>query len=126
MIEDKDTEGFNPQAKVELKKSVDEFAKDLVREANRIETSMNTTAKGPEITSSIVYDAKILLRHKLSKPKIGILNKILKIAASVSCLLVGIMYQADKLKNSTGYMVFFIILITVAIILTTITFIKDN
>lgn len=68
-ITDSDLAGFNDQAKQELKVSVDTFSDDLIAEANRIESSINSTSQGPEITSSIVRDAKVLIRHKISRPK---------------------------------------------------------
>lgn len=124
-IPDKDLEGFNTQAKEELTKSINEFTKDLISESNRIEASVNSTAKGPEITSSIVADAQVLIRHKISKPKKSFWKVVLKIGASVASLLAGVMYQKDKLQES-GYLVLYIIVIAVAILLTTITVIKED
>lgn len=124
-ISDNDLAGFNDQAKQELKVSVETFSDDLIAEANRIESSINSTSQGPEITSSIVRDAKVLIRHKISKPKKNIWSIILKIAASVLSLVAGIMYQKEKLQDTT-YLVFYIIIIAIAILLTTLTVIKEN
>jgi hypothetical protein len=124
-INDSDLAGFNDQAKQELKTSVETFSDDLIAEANRIESSINSTSQGPEITSSIVRDAKVLIRHKISKPKRNIYSVILKIGASVLSLVAGIMYQKEKLQDAT-YLVFYIIIIAIAILLTTLTVIKEN
>lgn len=124
-INDSDLAGFNDQAKQELKTSIETFSDDLIAEANRIESSVNSTSQGPEITSSIVRDAKVLIRHKISKPKRNTLSILLKIGASVLSLVAGIMYQKEKLQDTT-YLVFYIIVIALAILLTTISVIKEN
>lgn len=124
-IKDSDLAGFNDQAKQELKSSIETFSDDLIAEANRIESSLNSTSKGPEITSSIVRDAKVLIRHKISKPQKNGWSILLKIGSSVLSLLVGIMYQKEKLQD-TGYLVFYIVTIAFAILLTTLTVIKEN
>ncbi len=124
-INDTDLAGFNDQAKHELKVSVETFSDDLIAEANRIESSINSTSQGPEITSSIVRDAKVLIRHKISKPKKNIWFILLKISASVLSLVAGIMYQKEKLQDTT-YLVFYIIIIAIAILLTTLTVIREN
>lgn len=124
-ITDSDLAGFNDQAKQELKVSVETFSDDLIAEANRIESSINSTSQGPEITSSIVRDAKVLIRHKISRPKKNVWSILLKIGASVLSLVAGIMYQKEKLQDTT-YLVFYIIIIAIAILLTTLTVIKEN
>ena len=124
-ITDSDLAGFNDQAKQELKVSVETFSDDLIAEANRIESSINSTSQGPEITSSIVRDAKVLIRHKISRPKKNFWSMLLKIGASVLSLVAGIMYQKEKLQDTT-YLVFYIIIIAIAILLTTLTVIKEN
>ncbi len=124
-INDADLAGFNDQAKQELKTSIETFSDDLIAEANRIESSVNSTSQGPEITSSIVRDAKVIIRHKISKPKRNRCSILLKIGASVLSLVAGIMYQKEKLQDTT-YLVFYIIIIALAILLTTITVIKEN
>lgn len=124
-INDTDLAGFNDQAKQELKSSIETFSDDLIAEANRIESSVNSTSQGPEITSSNVRDAKVLIRHKISKPKRNPWSILLKIGASVLSLVAGIMYQKEKLQDTT-YLVFYIIVIALAILLTTVTVIKEN
>lgn len=124
-IPDKDLQGFNQNARDELKKSIEEFSNDIIAESNRIEGSINTTSNGPEITSSIVADAKVLLRHKISKPKKGFGKIVLKIGASIFSLLSGIMYNKESLQNN-GYLVLYIVVIAVAILFTTLVVIKDE
>lgn len=123
-IPDQDIKGFNFQARDKLKHSVGEFVSDLIEESNRIESGRNTTSGDPEITSSMVNDAKILILRGLVQPKKGILTKITRIAASILSLVVGIMYNPSKLQDS-GYMLLFIIVVTAAILSVTIATIKE-
>lgn len=124
-IPDKDLQGFNQKARDELQKSIEEFSNDIIAESNRLEGSINTTSNGPEITSSIVADAKVLIRHKISKPKKSFGKTALKIGASIFSLLAGIMYQKESLQNS-AYLVVYIIVIAVAILLTTLAVINED
>ncbi|KAF5028964.1 hypothetical protein DSECCO2_653520 [anaerobic digester metagenome] len=123
-IQNESVNGFNAQAKIKLEESVNEFISDLIEEANRIESGRNTTSGSPEITSSMVNDARVLIRRGLAQPKKGLRIKILRIFSSVLSLAVGIMYDSTKLQNS-GYMLFFIIVIAAAILSVTIATIKE-
>jgi len=124
-LDDNDLEGFNQQAIEELENSISEFAEDLISESNRIESSINSTSQGPEITSSMVRDAKVLLRHKLGRVKKSIGTIILKSLSTVFLLLAGILYQPEKLSSLDEYMVFYIVIIALAILFTTLNFIKE-
>lgn len=124
-ISDNDVDGFNEQAKTEFKDSILDFSNDLIAESNRLESSINTSSTGPEITSSIVRDAKVLLRHKISKPKRSYRIIALKICASISSLIVGIMYDKEKLQDGV-YLIIYIIVIALAILLTTLIIFKEE
>lgn len=124
-IPDSDVQGFNQQAQSELKKSTTEYIDDLIAEANRIESSRNTTSNGPEITSSIVKDAQVIIRHKISRPKKSWGKILIKILASLFSLISGIMYQQEKLQNST-YLVIYIVIIAIAILFTTLVIIQED
>ena len=123
-ILDENLKGFNSQAKVKLSEATTEFAGDLIEESNRLESSRNTTGNEPEITSSMVNDAQVLIRRGLTQPKKGIGLKILRVVAAVLSLLVGVLYDSTKLQNG-GYMLLFIGVITAAILTVTISTFKE-
>ncbi|MDD5759591.1 MAG: hypothetical protein PHI06_10990 [Desulfobulbaceae bacterium] len=116
--------GFNDKAKEKLSEAATEFVGDLIEESNRIESSRNTTGNDPEITSSMVNDARVLIRRGLSQPKKGIGLKILRIASAILSLLVGVLYDSAKLQSG-GYMLIFIGVITASILTVTISTIKE-
>lgn len=124
-ISENDLKGFNNKAKGKLSEAATEFVGDLIEESNRLESTRNTTGDDPEITSSMVNDARILIRRGLTQPKKGIGLKALRISAAVLSLLVGMLYDSTKLQSS-GYMVFFIVVITAAILTVTISTIKEQ
>ena len=123
-ILDENLKGFNSQAKIKLSEATTEFAGDLIEESNRLESSRNTTGNEPEITSSMVNDAQVLIRRGLTQPKKGIGLKILRVVAAVLSLLVGVLYDSTKLQNG-GYMLLFIGVITAAILTVTISTFKE-
>lgn len=123
-ISDNDLKGFNNQAKAKLSEAANEFIGDLIEESNRLESTRNTTGSDPEITSSMVNDARVLIRRGLAQPKKGMGLKMLRIAAAVLSLLVGVLYDSEKLQSG-GYMLLFIGVITSAILTVTISTIKE-
>jgi hypothetical protein len=124
VIMDEDLKGFNSKAKEKLDESAKEFVGDLVEESNRIESASNTSGNDPEITSSMVNDARVLIRRGLSQPKMSMSVRVLRVLAAISSLVVGILYDPARLQNS-GYMLLFIVVITAAILTVTISTIKE-
>lgn len=124
-ISEDDLKGFNDKAKDKLSEAATEFIGDLIEESNRLESSRNTTGDDPEITSSMVNDARVLIRRGLAQPKKGIGLKIFRVAAAVLSLLVGVLYDSTKLQSG-GYMLLFIGVITAAILTVTISTIKEQ
>lgn len=123
-IDDSEINGFNNQAQTVLKTYIESFSNDLITEANRIESGINTTSSTPEITSSMVNDANIFMRRGLIQPKKNVWVKVLKIGSSVLSLAVGIMYNPTKLQDSF-YMACFIVLLVVTILVVTISTMKE-
>lgn len=123
-IPDDDLKGFNAKAKEKLDESAKEFVGDLIEESNRIESARNTSGNDPEITSSMVNDARVLIRRGLSQPKKNMNVRLLRVVAAILSLLVGMLYDSTKLQDS-GYMLLFIVVITAAILTVTISTIKE-
>jgi hypothetical protein len=113
-LDDRSLGGFNDPAKDELKKATVTFASDLIQEANRIESVRNYNSGNPQITSSMVSDAVMLVRGGLIQPKTKWQIKALRVLAAVLTLIVGNLYDATKLQDST-YMLTFILVTVVAI-----------
>ena len=113
-IPEKDLSGFSEQARQRLKEAVAEYASDLIEETNRIEAGRNSTTGPPEVTRGMVNDAKLLLRRGLGTPRKSWKSKLLRIAAAVLMLLVGLIYDPSKFQD-TLYLLMFIVVLTAAI-----------
>ncbi|MCD2165679.1 hypothetical protein [Comamonas koreensis] len=123
-VEDKKLVGFNDPARHALTKSIGEFIDDLVKEANRIEATHNPSSGAPQITSSMVGDAAVLIRRGLARPKRKIGAKVLRIVAAVLSMAVGFSYDAAKLQDKT-YMLIFVVVVALAILAVTISTIME-
>jgi len=119
-------DGFNYEARNQLKRDTDKFVTDLIKEAHRLEENIHTTEKKPEITSSIISNANFWLRNNLSKPKPRPSYRILKVISNILWLIVGILFQTEKLQKETNFFIFFIFLLAFAIILSTISVLNEN
>lgn len=123
-IEDDALVGFNDLAKEKLKESTSEFVSKLIEESHRLESNSNTSGGAPEVTSSNVSDANILVSKGLSKKKKGIGSKILRIFAALLPLVVGAMYDSTKLQDS-AYMLIFVCVVALAIIAVTVSILVE-
>lgn len=123
-VDDKALTGFNDPAKAELTKAANDFIEDLVKESNRIEATRNPASGNPQVTSSMVTDAAVLVRRGLAQPKKKLGGKIVRILAAVLSLAVGFTYDAAKLQDKT-YMLVFVVIVALAILAATISIIME-
>ncbi len=72
----------------------------------------------------MVTDAVVIQRRAIGSRKTPTEIKLLRIASAIISLVVGFMYDDQKLQN-TGYMALFVILIGAAILTTTLSAMKE-
>lgn len=123
-IPDDELAGFSDQAREHVRQVVDQYAADLIREANRIEAGRNTANGPPEVTKAMVSDANGLLRRGLTAPKNHWAHKLLRVAASVLSLVVGLMYDPAQLQGQT-YMLVFVLVVAATILAVTLAALRD-
>jgi len=115
---------FNDPAKTEFVRLVEQYGIDLISEAGRLESAGKSTQGNPEITSSMVKDADLLIRRGYSRrPKKPVLMFV-QVVAAVGGFLTGILADAEKLKN-TGLLIIFILFLAATITATVFAVIKD-
>jgi hypothetical protein len=123
-LEDADVVGFSEPAKTGVQQAGIDFLRSVIEEANRLESGHNTGGGPVEVTQGMVADAVVIQRRSLGHKKTSNGVKFLRIAAAVLSLVVGFMYDDQKLQN-TAYMAFFMFIAASAILATTISIMKE-
>jgi len=103
-------EMLNPQAQAALTEATGRYAADLLAEAGRLEAVVNTSGGSPELTSSMIQDADLLLRRGYWKPKKTWGIQAAQISAAVGGFATGFLSDAEKLKEPVALVVFVLVL----------------
>lgn len=115
---------LNALAVGEFRAAIEQYAGDLFREAGRLEATAKSTKGVPEVTSTMVKDADILLRRGYARQPKKPLLVLSQLVATVGGFVTGLLADMDKLKDATTLVVF-VILLTLTITATVIAVIKD-
>lgn len=120
---------LNAQAHAEAQKRIQVYALDLLREAGRLETASSTADADPQITSTMVADADLLLRRGYRQPPRSYLLTVGKIISPVGALVTGILAtamwaDADKLREAS-WLIAFVILLVITVIATVLVVVKE-
>jgi hypothetical protein len=114
-IPDASTRYLNATALNELQARVLSYVNDVVMEAGRLEAGTHSAAGAPEITSSMLADADLLLRRGYRRPRRRRLMTCAKVLSPVGGLLTGLLADFEKLKEPINLVLFVIFLaITIA------------
>ena len=97
-ILDEQVVSLNSNGKVELVKHCKKWTDNILEEASRIEASRNE-GTSVEITAAIINEAATYSRRFSIKSKIKSSYRIVQILSFLSTLLVGILFDIEKLNN---------------------------
>jgi hypothetical protein len=123
-VSDEATKYLNTKALAELRRAVEAYAQDLLSEAGRLEADTTATSGDPEITSTMVRHADLLLRRAYRRPRRKPFIVFSHIVATVGAFLSGILADFSMLKNPV-HLVLFVALVCITVVATMITAIKD-
>lgn len=123
-IQATDLKGFSPPAREQLQAAIQQYATDIIDEANRVESGRGSAPGVPEVTRGMVDDAVLLFRRGLGVPKRSLWTKFVRVVAAVLTLLVGFLYDPQKLQKPE-YMAFFVVVVAIAIIAVTVSTLKE-
>lgn len=123
-VPDEDLNGFSQNARDQLQHVTNEYVTDVIEEANRLEATRSNSGKPPEVTSSMVDDANVLVRRGLIQSKGNYKLKILRISAAILSILAGILFDFGEFQNPV-YMVVYLVVIAAAILTVTFSVIKE-
>jgi hypothetical protein len=123
-LADELTRFLNAQAVAEAQSRLKTYASDLLREAGRLETTSRNSTADPQITSSMVADADLLLRRGYRQAPRSLWLVAGKIISPLGALAAGFFIDPDKLKEPL-LLLALIVLIIVTVTATVLTVVKE-
>jgi hypothetical protein len=124
VVNDQGTQFFNPQAVAAAQISILKFAEDLCKEAGRLEAGARTVTGDPEITSSMVRDADLLLRRGYRQPRLRGWAITMRLTLPVAGFVTGLLADMQKLKEP-GWLIAFIVCLAITITLAAVAALKE-
>jgi hypothetical protein len=124
LIPDEATKYLNGPAVIELQSLMKRYSDDLLAESSRLEATTKTSAGSPEITSSMIKDADLLLRRGYRRPKKKWYQILTQVCAPLFGVITGLLGTKENIKDP-GMMIWFIICLIITILSTVITVVKD-
>ena len=124
-IDDSKIDNFSVGAQTTLKKQIEKYADDIIKEANLIEEALREDGASTEITSNNVLQAvrKNKTNHN-RKPNRTLL--ITKVVSSLSLLVTGFLFDSDGYQNNVIKLIAFIVCLIVASVSTVLQFVLDQ
>ena len=112
-IDDNKIDNFSDGAQTTLKKQMEKYADDIIKEANLIEEAIREDGANTEITSNIVLQA---VRKNKSNPskKPNRFLLITKIISSFSLLITGFLFDSSGYQNNVLKLIAFVVCLIVA------------
>ena len=104
-IDDNKIDNFSDGAQTTLKKQMEKYADDIIKEANLIEEAIREDGANTEITSNIV---------------------ITKIISSFSLLITGFLFDSSGYQNNVSKLIAFVVCLIVASVSTVLQFVFEE
>lgn len=124
-IDDNKIDNFSVGAQTTLKKQIEKYADDIIKEANLIEEALREDGASTEITSNNVLQAvrKNKTNHN-KKTNRSLL--ITKIVSSLSLLVTGFLFDSAGYQDNVIKLIAFIICLIVASVSTVLQFVLED
>jgi len=123
-VDDSLTTNMTEGALERLVKQSEAHTLEIIKEAERVEESLREHGAKIEITENTIFQA--VRRNNTQFYKKNWKDILTRICAEVFLLLSGILFDYNKISNNIIYFIVYFVIITIAIVLTTITYIKDG
>lgn len=124
-VDDTKLNNFSRGAQDTLKIQLEKYADEIIKEANLIEEGLHENEANTEITSSFVIQA--VRKSRAARPKRRSKYFLpIKIAAFVSVLITGALFDLEAIQGSTGRLIAFIVAFIVASVTTILQFIGEE
>ena len=124
-IDDNKIDNFSDGAQTTLKKQMEKYADDIIKEANLIEEAIREDGANTEITRNIVLQA---VRKNKSNPskKPNRFLLITKIISSFSLLITGFLFDSSGYQNNVSKLIAFVVCLIVASVSTVLQFVFEE
>jgi len=125
-IDENKVDNFSNDARTTLKKQLEKYADDIIKEANLIEEILTDDGANIEITSRTILQAarKNETYHGKRKKNVGLV--IIKTVSVFSLLLTGFLFDSTGYQDSTVRFIAFIISLIVACVSTVLQFVLET
>lgn len=123
-LPDDDVQHLNPPARQQLQANVEDYIDQLLEESSRLEAVQRTSEGDPEINSSMVKDAALLIGRGYQRQKKPGWLRACQIVATLSALLTGFVFDFERLKDPI-MLVVFVLILAAAITFNVIVLMKD-
>lgn len=124
IVDDK-VDNFSDEAQTTLKKQIEKYADDIIKEANLIEEGIREDGASTEITSNIVLQAvrKNKTYHNKKSNKTLLITKIV---SALSLLITGFLFDSSGYQNNKMGLIAFVICLIVASVSTILQFVFED
>lgn len=124
-IDENKIDNFSDGAQTTLKKQMEKYADDIIKEANLIEEAIREDGANTEITSNIILQAVRKNKSNSSKkPNRPLL--IAKIISVFSLLITGFLFDSSGYQNNALKLIAFIVCIIIASVSTVLQFVYED
>lgn len=124
-IEKSKIEYVNPPGRLELQRIVEKYSADVLDEAGRLEAGLNTSGSRPEVTSSMLSDADLLLRRAYVRKPASRRFQAAQVGAVVGGIMTGMLADMALLQDPL-ILILFVIVLTVTLTATIVVVLKES
>ena len=124
-IDENKINNFSNGARSILKRQIEKYADDIIKEANWIEEVIREDGASTEITSNIILQAVRRSKNN-SRKKHNYFQIIIKIVSALSTLITGFLFDSSGYQNNYFKLIAFIIFLVIATISTVLQFVFED
>ena len=124
-IDENKINNFSNGARSILKRQIEKYADDIIKEANLIEEAIREDGASTEITSNIILQA-VRRSKSNSRKKHNYFQIIIKIISALSTLITGFLFDSSGYQNNYFKLIAFIIFLVMATISTVLQFVFED
>lgn len=125
-IDEDKIDNFSNDAQTTLKKQIDKYTDDIIKEANLIEEGIRENGASTEITSNIVLQAVRKNKTYHNKKKSNKILLITKVVSALSLLITGFLFDSSGYENNKLGLIAFVVFLIIASVSTVLQFVFED